>query len=270
MNGFTIYDDNSSGSLGLNGLLQLNPETTFGNLETSRPAFTFGTEPVDFSLDMNSLEFSDSLFNRIFEATPVSGNGSGTNSNLADVFGDYLTSTKNKASSQQFLGASLKTAASAVKVFDQLVSWNVNRDNINLAKKNTQLAADNQMAALDNQVLYVKNQLMDRFNSVVANNAVNMAARNLRVTSANLLEASKETAHDINMDFRTAESNAELQKINLRNQKKQASIAAKYAKTAQLTGFINAAAELGLNVATGGMTGQSWGQLYSGYQASMA
>lgn len=183
---------------------------------------------------------------------------------LAD-FGDYLAGLKSQGQKQRAMGAGLKTVASAINFFDQLVTWDLRRDNINLTKGNAKQAADNAMLALDNQVLYVKNQLMDRFNTLVANNAVNMAARNLRVSTSTLLEASKETAHDINMDFRTAESNAKLKKIELENNKKQASIAAKYAKTKQFTDFVDAGIELGFNVMTGGGTGQSWGDLFAGF-----
>lgn len=192
------------------------------------------------------------------------GSGNPETGILAD-FGDYLAGLKSQGQKQRAMGAGLKTVASAINFFDQLVTWDLRRDNINLTKGNAKRAADNAMLALDNQVLYVKNQLMDRFNTLVANNAVNMAARNLRVSTSTLLEASKETAHDINMDFRTAESNAKLKKIDLENNKKQANIAAKYAKTKQFTDFVDAGIELGFNVMTGGGTGQSWGELFAGF-----
>lgn len=275
MNGFTIYDDTSTGgTLGLNGILQLNPENTFGELDTARPAFTFAPEAVDLSLDLDGLELSESLLNNIFGNNPYGNAGipasttTGAVNNLAAVWGDYLGGKKRTAQRQQFQGAALKTIASAVNVFDQLVTWGTRRENINLQKSNAKLAADNEMAAIDNQVLYLKNQLMDKFGELVAQNSVVMAAHGLKVSTGALLEASKETANDINMDFRTAESNAELQKISLRNAKKQAKIGAKMAKTSMFTDFINASIDLGLQIATGGSTGQTWGNLYSGYTQS--
>ena len=277
MEPFTLSFDNAvynnGATLGLNGL-QLNPETTFASLDTVRPAFTFAPEKTDFGLDMDALKLSGDKINALLSGNPYTTaqvpatDITGATNNIAAIMGDYYGGLKATAQRQQFMGATLNTVASAVNVFNNLISWNARRKNINMQRDNTKLAIDNAMAEIDNQVLYAKNKLMDKFGNLVANNAVNMAAANLKVSSGALLELSKETANDITMDFRTLESNAELKKISLRNQKKQAEIAAKVAKTSQVTNFVNSAIDLGLNVATGGGTGQTWGQLYSGYKQS--
>lgn len=256
-------------TLGLNGLTQgFTPRITFGSLDTTREAFTFAPESTSFDLG-DSLTLDAAVIDKVltpYSMSPAS-TPTGALNNLSSTFADYLGGLKAQGQKQQAMGATLRTVSSAVKVFDDLLTWDLRRESINLQKSNAKQAADNEMLAIDNQTMYAKNQLMDRFNSIVANNTVTMAARNLKVSTANILEASKETAHDIDMDFRTLESNADLKKANLKNQKKQADIAAKFAKTKQWTDFIGHASELGLNVATGGMTGQSWGSLYSAFQS---
>lgn len=269
------YENRPAATLGINNV-SLNPENTFGALTTDRPGFTFNPDLMSLDLTMPTVSTPSQLLPTVGDTllylnslsgrgTMLSGGNTGAVNNLLAAYGDNIAGLKARADQQMATGGVLKTAASAVKVFDQLLTWDLRRDNINLQRDNTKQAADNQMLAIDNQVSYVKNQLMDKFNQLVANNTVMMAAKNLRVTAANVLEASKETAHDLEMDFRTAESNAELEKINLRNAKKQADISAKIQKTKQMTDFIGSAANLGLNLATGGGTGMSWGNLYNNF-----
>lgn len=269
------YENRPAATLGINSV-SLNPEETFGSLTTDRPGFTFNPDLMSLDLTMPTVSTPSQLLPTVGDTllylnslagrgTMLSGGNTGAVNNLLAAYGDNIAGLKTRADQQMATGGVLKTAASAVKVFDQLLTWDLRRGNINLQRDNTKQAADNQMLAIDNQVSYVKNQLMDKFNQLVANNTVTMAAKNLRVTAANVLETSKEAAHDIDMDFRTAESNAELEKINLRNAKKQADISAKVQKTKQMTDFIGSAANLGLNLATGGGTGMSWGNLYNNF-----
>lgn len=174
---------------------------------------------------------------------------------------------KARAGKKMYTGAVLKTVVAASDLFNRAVGIAAGqpkniRDSADIAAKNYQ----NQMDALDNQVLYVKHQLADRFNKTVETNIVNMAARNLRVTGGNVLELTKDQAQEITEDYRTAESNAELQKIALRAGQKQAKESANYAIKQMWTGLLGSATKLGLAVATGGGTSESWGNLYKGYK----
>lgn len=185
-----------------------------------------------------------------------------------DILGDYLGGLKAKAAKGQFYGAALKTAASAGNLFNSLLSMGLNYNLIDKQKKNTKMSVENRMQALDNQVLYYKNQITDKFNTLMARNTVTMAAKNLRVSTGALLEESKDAAYDATKDIQMLESNAELKKIALRNEEKQAKISAKLAKSQLVTNVIQGFANLGLNVASGGGTMQSWGDLYSGFKAA--
>ena len=95
----------------------------------------------------------------------------------------------------------------------------------------------------------------------MARNTVTMAAKNLRVSTGALLEETKDAAYDATKDIQMLESNAELKKIALRNEEKQAKISAKLAKSQLVTNVIQGFADLGLNVATAGGTMKSWGDL---------
>lgn len=178
---------------------------------------------------------------------------------------------KVRAQKDMYKGAVLKTVAAADDLFNRMVGIAAGqpeniRDSADIASQNYQ----NQMDALDNQVLYVKHQLADRFNKTVETNITNMAARNLRVTAGNILELTKDQAQEITEDYRTEESNAELQKITLRAGQKQAKESADYAIKQMWTGLLGSATKLGLAVATGGGTGESWGNLYKGYKSAKA
>lgn len=273
----TYNTSNAPYLMGLNGLMQLNPTDTFGGLDTQRPAFTFAPESSSFdiadTLTLDAAVIQKAMGGVPDNVTPYSmtpATPTGAMNNISSTMSDYFGGLKRQGQIQQFQGAALRTVSSAVNVFDDLINWGTRRENIELQEENTKQAADNAMLAIDNQTLYVKNQLMDKFNNLVAQNSVTMAARNLKVSSGALLEASKETANDINMDFRTLESNADLQKAALENAKKQAEILADHQKTNQVLDFIGDATKLGLNIATGGGTSMSWGNLLAGYNAATA
>lgn len=172
--------------------------------------------------------------------------------------------TKAKAQVGMYEGALLKTVSAASDLFSKAVqlgfSGNISRKR-DVAIQNYQ----NQMDAIDNQVMYIKHQLADRFNKTVETNIAQMAARNLRVTTGNVLELSKEEALEISEDMSTADSNARLKKIALNAGKEQAKESAKYAKSQLWTSFAQSALKLGLMYETGGGTHQSFGDLYKGY-----
>lgn len=186
-------------------------------------------------------------------------------SSLSDI-STALAGMKQTASKERALGASLKTASAAGDFFSQLLTYSTSKSNISLQAANTKQAAENAMNALDNQVLYYKNQITDKFNSLIARNTVTMAAKNLRVSAGALLEQTKDAAYDATQDIRMLESNAELKKISLRSAQKQADISKKLQKNLLTANLIGSAAKLGLMFATGGGTGESWGNLFSSFQ----
>lgn len=232
---------------------------------TDREGFTLEN---DFSLE--DLDFSNlnlDLKNTPFDMSPYTTN---TKDPVVNILGDYLGGMKAKAQKNMFQGAVLKTVGSAAEAFDAILNFGNRYETINLQADNTKIAADNQMAAIDNQVLYTKNQIMDRFTTMVANNTVQMAAKNLRVTAGSLLEGTKAEAYDINQDFAMLDSNARMKKIELENVKKQAEISRSLAKSQQWSGMVQSLTKLGMNIATGGGTGESFGNLYSGYKMAKA
>ena len=171
-----------------------------------------------------------------------------------------------KAMKQMFQGAVFKTVAAAGDFFTRATYLGAGGlDLIDQEQTNTEINFQNQMDALDNQVLYIKHQMADRFNKTVENNIMTMAAKNLRVTSGNVLELSKDMAQEMTEDMRTAESNARLKKIALEAGVKSARESASYAKTQLWTGLVKSALNLGLMWETGGGTGESWGDLYNNY-----
>lgn len=186
---------------------------------------------------------------------------------LGGIFGDP-EDAKYKGMSLLFDGAFLKTVASADQLFTAAIAFGDTRKNIYRREENQKLAYDNQMAALDNQVLHLKNQMQDRFNKTVATNIMQMAARNLRVSTGTLLEHTKDIAQEINEDMRMAESNAELKKLSLKAGKEQAGLAADVDRNNQWINLVNGATKLGMSIATGGGTMMSWGNLYAGKEAA--
>jgi hypothetical protein len=134
------------------------------------------------------------------------------------------------------------------------------------------------MNALDNQLLHVKNQLQDRFNTAVANDIVQTAARGIRVSMSNILEKNKESAHNITQDIQMAESNVEMEKAGYRAGQEQARIAQKMSKY-QLTGnlvesgikaaedvvLMSLGGEEGLTSLLKGGDAGSFGDLWSGF-----
>lgn len=248
------------------------PSFTFGELDTIREGFTFDPEfNTDLNLDLSSLELPEktkakatlsAIDKTIYNPAPKSDPTSAVNDTNA-ILGDYLGGLKEKAGKQAFWGGTLKTAAVAGNLFTALLTYGTARSNINAQAQNTKLQAKVQMDALDNQVLYYKNEIMDRFNTLIARNTVLSAAKGLRVSAANILEQSKETAHDFTQDMRTLESNAELKKIVLRSEQRQADLTKKLQKNLLTANLIKGAADLGLMISTGGGTFQSWGDLWA-------
>lgn len=245
------------------------PSTSFAfNLDTTRPGFTFAPEGLDtFDFSNLALDLDIDLSNTPFDMSPYAKN---TKDPVANILGDFMGNAKAKAQKKLFQGAVLKTVGSAADLFDSIINFGYKHENINTQAGNTKIAADNQMAAIDNQVMYTKNQIMDRFTKLVANNTVQMAAKNLRVSAGTLLEETKSEAYDINQDFAMLDSKARLQKIELENIKGQAEIARSLAKSQQWSGLVQGLSKLGLNIATGGGTGESFGNLYSGYKMAKA
>lgn len=213
------------------------------------------------SMFMSTLSNSPSGSNALPYGVNMNSGGNLDKFGNAMLVSSFFADTKEKAQKGLFMGAALKTAASAGNLFNSLLSMGLNYNLIDKQKKNTKMSVENRMQALDNQVLYYKNQITDKFNTLMARNTVTMAAKNLRVSTGALLEESKDAAYDATKDIQMLESNAELKKIALRNEEKQAKISAKLAKSQLVTNVIQGFADLGLNVATAGGTMESWGDL---------
>ena len=236
------------------------PKSSFSFDTIERKGFTFDPNFMISDFDQwkesvwNDLGASSEAMSKYLSTAPVSDVSSA-------ISAQSLFGIKALASKQMAGGAMLKSAAAAGKLFSDLITVGYNWRNINMQRDNAKLDAENQMKAIDNQILYFKNQIAERFNQTMARNAVTMAAKNLRVTAANLMEQTKDAAYDATQDISMAESNAELKKILLRSQQKQADVAAKLAKSNEISTLVGDAANLGLMIGTGGGTFQTWGDI---------
>lgn len=256
-NTFDILDTDLEG-------LQLNP-----NFRTNSLADLDSTlsDLRDINVPFNLNRVDSSYYTATNGVTSVSDEPLMTKTHSLSTIANSTKDLVVRAKNQQAGGAVLKMAASAGRLFTDLLAAGGIWENIHAQEYNTKLSADVQMAALDNQILYFKNQIADRFNKTMARNAVTMAAKNLRVTAGNLLEQTKEEAYDATQDIATYTSNAELQKILLRSQQQQADVAAKLMKSNVVTDMISDLADLGLMVGTkGGTFAKDWGTLFSGTQ----
>lgn len=222
------------------------------------------SSPVPESVE-NAVGIDDAIL--AFSAANMfrpSGSTPKTTLGAVDDFSNLmLLSTKDKSSKEFRYGWGLKTAASAGKLFTQLLTAGTAWGNANRQATNTKLQAENQMAALDNQVLYYKNQITDKFNTLLARNTVTMAAKNLRVSAGTLLETTKDAAYDATKDIEMLESNANLKKISLESQQRQADITKKLQKTQIAANLIQGVADLGLTVATANVAGMKYGDLFN-------
>ena len=246
-------------------LTDTNPFSTnfLSVTSTDRPGFTFNPDYLteDFSKwkesvlgDLSKDSVSLTVLDKYLSSTPVSDVSSA-------ITAQSLYGIKSQAQKQMAAGAALKTLASAGQLFSDLLVASSNWKNINRQRDNTKLEADVQMKALDNQILDFKNRIADKFNKTMAKNAVTLATKNLRVTAGNLLEQTKGAAQEATYDIRMAESNAELKKILLRSQQRQADISAKLMKSQEMTTLLNDFANLGLMIGTkGGTFADSWSE----------
>lgn len=241
-------------------LPEIHPETNM----TPLPANIFAD---DSSISTGSSKPAVSYNSYLSGMTTPTKSGTATPQDTTNaLLADYLGGMKSKAAKQEFTGAVLKSVAAAGNVFNSIMSLSMGRRNANRQYSNAKLSAENKMAALDNQVMYYKNQIEDKFNTTLARNTAVMAAKNLRVSTGALLEQTKDAAYDATKDIQTMESNAELKKIALRNEVKQAKITKELTKSQLTTNLVGSLANLGLTVASGGGTMESWGDLYSGFK----
>lgn len=239
------------------------PSKTFGfDLDTTRPGFTFDPETTEVpELDFSGLELN-------LNTSSMAAYAPNTDDPTAKILADFMGTAKAKAMKNMYQGAVFKTIGSATDLFNSLITFGDRHRIINQQADNTKIAADNQMKAIDNQVLFAKNQIMDRFTNMVASNTVEMAAKGLRVSAGALLEGTKGAAYDLTQDIQMMESNARLKKISIEATKKQAEVARDLAKSQQWADLVAGVSKLGLNIATGGGTGESWGNLYAGYKSA--
>lgn len=252
-------------------LTETNPfaTVTFGELNTAREGFTFDPSfdtgsswakefeknMPDFSLNLKTPSFSSSI-------ASSARLGSSSSDNFMDSFGNILMGIKSEGDTALKAGYAMKTAAAAGDLFNAVLTYSTARANANLKEANTKQSVENQMLALDNQVLYYKNQIADKFNQTMARNAVTMAQKNLRVTAGNLLEKTKDAAYDATKDIQMLESNAELKKIALRSEARQAEVTARLTNKLATANLIGSAAKLGL-VVSGGVDAGAFGNLFA-------
>ena len=244
-------------------LPEYHPENTGPEIATGEPADVQlgATDSPDAIADLIQIMLSN-----MSQAPGTGRSPDNIGPALDKLLGNNAT-MKAKAQKDMYVGALMKTVAAASDFFNRAVGIAAGqRRNIYKAADIAAQNYQNQMDALDNQVLYIKHQLADRFNKTVETNIMHMAARNLRVTSGGVLEQTKNMAQEMTEDMRTAESNAELHKIAYRAGQKQAKESARYAEKQMWTQFLSSATKLGVAVASGGFTGEKWGDLYSGYK----
>ena len=196
----------------------------------------------DFSLSLKEPEFSSSVASSATLGSP--------------------NSYKSEGDSALKAGYVLKTASAAGDLFNAILTYSGARANAGLKEANTKQSVENQMLALDNQVMYYKNQITDKFAQTMAKNAVTMATKNLRVTAGNLLEKTKDAATDATYDIKMLESNAELKKIALRSEARQAEVTSKLTNKLATANLIGSAAKLGL-VVSSGIEADGYGDLFS-------
>ena len=241
--------------------------------EDTGPEIATG-EPADVQLGATDSPYAIAELIQIMLSNMSQAPGTRSPDNIGPALDKLLGDNANlkaKGQKELYVGALMKTVAAASDFFGRAVGIAAGqRRNIYKAADIAAQNYQNQMDALDNQVLYIKHQLADRFNKTVETNIMHMAARNLRVTSGGVLEQTKNMAQEMTEDMRTAESNAKLHKIAYKAGQKMAKESARYAEKQMWTQLASSAAKLGVAVATGGFTGEKWGDLYSGYKMSNA
>lgn len=141
--------------------------------------------------------------------------------------GDLDTNSLSQARLNQMEGQAGMFIADAIRWFDSIAFFHTRSSNLALQEQNTVKAYQNKMNALDNQLLYVKNQLQDKFNSAIANDIVQTAARGIRVSMSNILEKQKESAHNITQDIAIASGNVKMDKATYKSYQEQAQISRK-------------------------------------------
>ena len=238
----------------------------FGNLSQEPAGFLpFEFEPAEVESPATSLMLDIDALNDLNDFSNLSALidpnaaqiGKATNPTQAlnqntNLWADFLSQAREEKST----ATKLNIAASAGDLFDSIVGVASGTSNANLAAQNARMAAENQIMAVDNHTMYVKSQLQNRFNNLLAQTQVRQAARGLKVSAASTLEANKETAYDLTMDYATLDSNANLEKIRLENAKAQAEIAADFEKDQNWANLLGSLGAFGFS-----MSQVDWGSL---------
>lgn len=249
-------------------LTDTNPfaTVTFGELNTAREGFTFGPSFDTGSswtkeFEKNMPDFSLNL-KRSSSSFASGVKSAGTNNYSDSLTGKFMETLKSEGDADMKVGILMKTVSKAGNLFNAVLSYTSSREEARLKEANTKQSVENQMLALDNQVLYYKNQIADKFNQTMARNAVTMAQKNLRVTAGNLLEKTKDAAYDATKDIQMLESNAELKKIALRSEARQAEVTARLTNKLATANLIGSIAKLGLGVSSDIESG-AYGNLFA-------
>lgn len=181
--------------------------------------------------------------NKKVDLTPIT-----KTTNAAEKLENPTSEFLEEAKAQRQLGRIFKTVGSAGQLFNAII--NASSNTRKLEEDVTAQSIDLKMKEIDNQILYTKGQILDKFNQLVAHNTVQLAAKNLKVTSGSVLEQSKGTAQDLSEDIETLEGNARIQKIALQSQKEQASIYAGLRQKLEGAAVVGGIANLGFSVSS--------------------
>lgn len=256
-------------------LTDTNPfaTTTFGELDTAREGFTFDPDYTESSSWISNFEkempdFSLNL-KRSSSSFASGVKSAGTNDYSDSLTGKFMETLKSEGDADMKVGAIMKTVSMAGNLFNAVLSYTSSREEARLKEANTKASVENQMLALDNQVLYYKNQIADKFAKTMASNAVTMAQKNLRVTASNILEQTKGAAYDATKDIQMLESNAELKKIALHSEARQAEVTSRLTNNLATANLIGSIAKLGLGVSSGIESG-AFGKLFGSASSKLA
>lgn len=226
--------------LGLNGLLDVSVPTPTNSLAEQIETATSSL------LDISLPKLSTNSYSPVSD--PAIASAKDTTEGMNNL-NSLIAAGMSKAEAQQKVGNLMKTVAATEQLFNTVLNWDSTKKLNKLEYENTVQQAQNKMTAIDNQVAYVKAQMTDKMNKIIAQNTVNAAARNIKVTAGSILEESKGVAQEMNESTQMLESNAKIEKIGLESQKKQAKIKKDLADKQQYIQLFSGLTQLGMSAA---------------------
>lgn len=226
----------------------------FGSLNNDPAGFMpFELEPAEVDIPSASLDMDIAALSDLNDFSGFVGGGIGGAQNPTQALNqsnELWAGFLSQAREEKKTATMLNLAADAGDLFDSIVGVSAGISNAKATARNTIMAAENQIMAIENQTMYVKGQLQNRFNNMLAQTQVRQAARGLKVSAASTLEANKETAYDLTMDYATLDTNANLEKIRLENVKAQAKVAEDFAKDQNWANLIGSLGKFAFSLGT--------------------